>query len=94
MNKQKLIYGLLGASVLGGSVLLLSSNPNTSQSSSTTTDSSCKYSCTGSDKDCSDFSTHKEAQDFFNCCGFTATKDSMKLDSVGVGDGVACEAIP
>jgi|Napbiome12C3dose_1001474.scaffolds.fasta_scaffold00001_72 micrococcal nuclease len=55
---------------------------------------SCKYSCTSPDRDCSDFSTHTEAQAFFNCCGFTTTYDPMRLDSVGVGDGVACESLP
>lgn len=66
------------------------------QSSGTTTSGggSCKYSCSSPDRDCSDFSTHAEAQAFFNCCGFTVTNDPMKLDSVGVGDGVACESLP
>lgn len=91
---KKIIYGLLGASILGGSILWLSSNPNTSQPNLSTTGSACKYSCTGSDKDCSDFSSHKEAQAFFNCCGFTATNDPMKLDSIGKGDGIACESLP
>ncbi len=54
---------------------------------------SCKYSCSSPDRDCSDFSSHPEAQTFFNCCGFTATNDPMKLDAVGVGDGIACENI-
>lgn len=53
----------------------------------------CKYSCSGPDRDCSDFSSHAEAQTFFDCCGFTVTNDPMRLDSVGVGDGVACESI-
>lgn len=52
----------------------------------------CKYSCSSPDRDCSDFSSHAEAQTFFECCGFTATNDPMKLDSVGVGDGIACES--
>jgi micrococcal nuclease len=64
--------------------------PNTNSNST----GACKYSCTSPDRDCSDFSTHSEAQSFFNCCGFTATNDPMKLDSVGVGDGVACESLP
>ncbi len=51
-------------------------------------------SCSGPDLDCPDFSTHAEAQAFFDSCGFTATNDPMKLDSVGVGDGVACESLP
>lgn len=56
---------------------------------------SCKYSCSGPDKDCSDFSTHAEAQSFFQCCGFSATNDPMRLDSAkGVGNGIACESLP
>lgn len=54
---------------------------------------SCVYSCSGPDRDCADFSSHQEAQNFFNCCGFTVTNDPMRLDSVGVGDGIACEGI-
>lgn len=54
----------------------------------------CKYSCSGPDRDCSDFTTQAEAQAFFNCCGFTATNDPMRLDSVGVGDGIPCESLP
>lgn len=53
----------------------------------------CKYSCTGPDRDCSDFSSHSEAQAFFNCCGFTAENDPMGLDGRGVDDGIACESI-
>ncbi len=51
-------------------------------------------SCTGPDLDCSDFSSQAAAQAFFNGCGFTITNDPMKLDSVGLGDGVACESLP
>lgn len=54
-------------------------------------EASCGYSCVEYDLDCSDFSSHREAQDFFDCCGFTANDDPMKLDSLGVGDGIACE---
>lgn len=54
----------------------------------------CKYSCSGPDRDCADFSTHNEAQAFFNCCGFTRTNDPMKLDGLGVDDGLACESLP
>lgn len=60
----------------------------------TNTTGACKYSCSSPDRDCADFSTHAEAQEFFNCCDFTASNDPMKLDSVGVGDGVACESLP
>lgn len=60
-----------------------------------TSDGSCKYSCSGPDKDCSDFSTHAEAQSFFNCCGFSASNDPMRLDkATGQGNGLACESLP
>lgn len=65
----------------------------TTQQSTTSNSGACKYSCSGADKDCSDFSSHSEAQEFFQCCGFTADNDPMRLDSVGMGDGVACESI-
>lgn len=63
--------------------------PATSASSS---EGTCKYSCSSPDRSCSDFSSNIEAQTFFECCGFTRNNDSMQLDSVGVGDGVACES--
>lgn len=59
-----------------------------------TTSSNCQYSCSGPDRDCSDFKTQAEAQAFFNCCGFTTTYDPMNLDNVGIGDGIACESLP
>lgn len=63
--------------------------------STSTAPTSCKYSCSSPDRDCSsDFSTQSEAQAFFNCCGFTATNDPMKLDGVKVDDGIACESLP
>lgn len=55
----------------------------------------CKYSCSSPDRDCSDFSTHAEAQTFFNCCGFTSSYDPMRLDkATGQGNGLACESLP
>lgn len=55
----------------------------------------CQYSCGGPDRDCADFSTHDQAQAFFNCCGFTAQNDPMRLDNArGVGNGIACESLP
>lgn len=51
----------------------------------------CKYSCSSPDRDCTDFSTHEEAQTYFSCCGYSADNDPMNLDAVGVGDGIACE---
>lgn len=56
--------------------------------------SSNEKSCSGPDLDCSDFASHAEAQQFFEGCGWSAENDPMRLDSVGVGDGVACESLP
>lgn len=70
-----------------------SGSPAGNNSPQTNTGGACKYSCTSPDRDCSDFSSHAEAQSFFSCCGFTAENDPMKLDALGVGDGIACENI-
>lgn len=56
--------------------------------------SSNEKSCSGPDLDCSDFASHAEAQQFFESCGWSAENDPMRLDSVSVGDGVACESLP
>ncbi len=56
---------------------------------------SCKYDCSGPDRDCSDFTSHLEAQQFFSCCGFSAGNDPMRLDkATGTGNGLACESLP
>jgi len=68
--------------------------PTQSSGTQTSGGGACKYSCTSPDRDCADFSTHSEAQAFFECCGFTATNDPMRLDSVGIGNGIACESLP
>jgi len=55
----------------------------------------CRYDCDSPDRDCSDFNTHAEAQEFFDCCGFSAAYDPMRLDrATGQGDGIACESLP
>jgi len=94
--KNAIIYGLLGLGIVGGGAWFLSqsSTPPATESNSKNSESVCKYSCISPDRDCSDFSSHREAQDFFECCGFTTTDDPMKLDSLGTGDGVACESLP
>lgn len=53
----------------------------------------CQYACGGPDRDCKDFRTHEEAQGFFECCGFSAENDPMRLDGRTGGDGVACESL-
>jgi len=67
---------------------------NQSSTSKTNEPKSCKYDCNGPDRDCNDFSTHAEAIEFFNCCGFSKIYDPMNLDSVGIGDGSPCESLP
>jgi micrococcal nuclease len=49
------------------------------------------YDPSGPDRDCGDFSTHAEAQAFFETAG-GPTRDPHRLD--GDGDGVACENLP
>lgn len=59
------------------------------------TSTSCFYACNGDDKDCSDFSSQSQAQQFFTCCGFSAANDPMRLDNAGeAGNGKACESLP
>lgn len=48
--------------------------------------------CTGPDLDCSDFSTHVEAQKCFEYCKDQGYGDKFRLD--GDGDGEACESLP
>jgi micrococcal nuclease len=67
----------------------------TNTSSGTSAGGACKYSCSSPDRDCSDFSSHAEAQAFFNCCGFSTSNDPMRLDrATGQGNGIACESLP
>lgn len=84
--KNKLIYGLLGISALGGGALLFSQPPTpTSDGDYTTERSFEEYG----DYDCSDFSTQGEAQDFFDSEG---SGDPHGLDRDG--DDIACESLP
>lgn len=65
------------------------STPATTQAKTTTTTTNA--SCSGPDKDCSDFSTQAEAQAFYISCGGPAS-DPHRLDRER--DGRACEALP
>ena len=51
----------------------------------------CQYSCSGPDRDCSDFVDQTDAQTFFTCCGYTIENDPMNLDNIGTGDGIVCQ---
>lgn len=57
-----------------------------SQPRSTSTKSS-------NDKDCSDFATHQEAQDYFTSKGGSSTNNVDKLDGAD-HDGLVCETLP
>ncbi|MFZ3579580.1 thermonuclease family protein [Virgibacillus sp. DJP39] len=49
------------------------------------------YDPSGPDRDCGDFDTHQQAQDFYEAAG-GPQKDPHRLD--GDGEGVACDSLP
>ena len=53
--------------------------------------SGLRYDPQGPDRDCGDFRTHKEAQEFFIAAG-GPSRDPHRLDQDK--DGVACETLP
>lgn len=54
--------------------------------------STLKYDPNGPDRDCGDFDTQQQAQDFFEAAGGPA-KDPHRLDGRD-GDGIVCESLP
>lgn len=103
-NTGKWILAIIAAAIIGGvSVNWIGGSRSSSNrqpsptpqitpattSGSATDSATQKYSCTGPDRDCSDFVTQKEAQAFFESCGL---EDPHRLDQDG--DGVACETLP
>lgn len=91
MKKQLFVTGLLifipmlSGCTTGTSINNLTSDKNGTADSTTRT----TISTGGMDKDCTDFSTHSEAQDFFE---FAGSGDPHGLDRDG--DGIACETLP
>ena len=87
MNKiAKIALGAVGvgaAGIIGANTLL---SPSTNQG---TTPESVVKEYENRDYDCSDFSSHAEAQQFFEDAG---SGDPHRLDRDG--DGLACEALP
>lgn len=89
-NKLKiaLVTGAVVASGIGGVVWLAARdnpspvNTNSGPSTSTTVDNI--------DKDCADFGSHQEAQDYFESQGGSPSNNVDRLDRDG--DGLACEA--
>src|SRR3989338_1435974 len=90
--------GVAGALLVGG-YMLVNSNENSNSGQGSTvnvrTDNPLEtraYLPTGGpDKDCTDFSTHAQAQAFFMANGGPSS-DPHNLDRDG--DGVACETLP
>ena len=58
----------------------------------TATGQSAPCNCTGPDLNCTDFSSHAQAQSCFSYCWDLGYGDVFGLD--GDGDGVACESLP
>lgn len=88
-NIQKIIGVIAGGAVIASGVYFLnqSSNSNTRDTDYSTTRTN--LSTGEADKDCSDFTTHAEAQVFFESQG---PGDPHGLDRDG--DGLACETLP
>lgn len=88
-NIQKIFGIVVGVVVIALGIYFLNqpSNSNTRDTDYATTRSSLS---TGEpDRDCTDFSTHDEAQNFFESAG---SGDPHGLDRDG--DGEACETLP
>ncbi|MSU74607.1 excalibur calcium-binding domain-containing protein [Candidatus Kaiserbacteria bacterium] len=90
--------GAAAALLVGGYMLFNStgnSNSGTDDSVNVRTDNPAEtrafLSTGGSDKDCTDFSTHAQAQAFFMANGGPSS-DPHNLDRDG--DGTACETLP
>jgi len=90
-NGKKGLWNDVCQSLTSNSIIQSASN----QSVKSVVKANYHYDCNSPDRDCSDFITHAEAQEFFDCCGFSATYDPMRLDrATGPGDGIACENLP
>lgn len=69
-----------------------SSSNASSGTSSSSSSSSAVCSCSSNSLNCSNFSTHSQAQSCFNYCIGQGRGDIHRLD--GDNDGVACESLP
>lgn len=92
---KKLILAILAVAGLSTGAALLTSNTTAPVSftetynDSTYDDPTTERSFESGDYDCTDFSTHEEAQEFFESEG---SGDPHGLDRDG--DGIACETLP
>lgn len=64
----------------------------TTTQSSSASQSSTSRLYTGGDRDCGDFSTHSEAQAYFQAKGGSPSNNVDRLDRDR--DGIACETLP
>lgn len=81
---MRTLGGLLLAAVLLVAALAVDTSP-----------AAALMTLSGTDHDCSDFSTQAEAQAYFDGQGYSAANDPERLDSArGQGNGRACESLP
>jgi hypothetical protein len=81
--------GVVGALALGGYSLMGSNNASSPESDTDYATTRTNLSSGAADRDCGDFSSHAEAQAFFESAG---PGDPHGLDRDG--DGEACETLP
>lgn len=88
-NIQKIIGIIAGGAVIASSVYFLNQSSNSDMRDTDYSTTRTNLSTGEVDKDCTDFSTHAEAQTFFESQG---SGDPHGLDRDG--DGLACETLP
>ena len=81
--------GIIGALAFGGYTLMGGGDKASTESDTDYSDTRTNLSTGGADKDCGDFSTHAQAQAFFDSAG---PGDPHGLDRDE--DGLACETLP
>ena len=88
-NIQKIIGIIAGGAVIASGAYFLNQSSNSDTRDTDYSTMRNNFSIGEDDKDCSDFSTHIEAQAFFESQGFG---DQHGLDRDG--DNIACETLP
>lgn len=99
MNLKSFLKGVGIIALVAGAIWLFNQpgtsknnlQSNLSESYKRTDNPSIERSSASGDYDCSDFSSHSEAQDFFEENGGPGS-DPHNLDRDG--DGIACETLP
>ena len=88
-NIQKIMGIIAGGAVIASGVYFLNQSNDSNTRGTDYSTTRTKLSTGDDDKDCSDFSTHAEAQAFFES---QVSGDPHGLDRDG--DGLACETLP